>query len=91
MIAHFLHFDLDLVQSVSFPPDPNHSDAEFSVCFERGGKIAKTSDRKCQPNTIAGRSVVSFDESITIAATLYKTPQGDYLVRTASSIRSFSS
>jgi hypothetical protein len=75
------------VQSVSFPLDANHADAEFSVCFERGGKIAKTSDKKCQLSSTNGQSVVSFDESITIAATMYKTPQGDYLVRSRLSLR----
>lgn len=68
-----------LVQSVTFPADSAHKESEYSVCFERGGKIAKTSDKKCQVHS-DGRFIVYFDESITIAATMYKNPQGEFLV-----------
>jgi hypothetical protein len=65
---------------VSFPKDiSDHPDSDYSLCFERGGKVAKTSEKKCQ-STSDGRYVVVFDESITISATMYKTPQGEYLV-----------
>lgn len=70
------------VQSVSFPKDTSdHLDSDYSLCFERGGKVAKTSEYKCSESSAGdGRYVVDFDESITISATMYQTPQGDYLV-----------
>ena len=53
--------------------------SEISVCFERGGKIASTTDR---PIVVYNDNYeVIFNETLSLVVTMYKTTTNEYQVR----------
>lgn len=55
------------------------SSALLSVCFERGGKMASSSDHKSESPTNS-KYVFDINETLSVVATLYKESTGGYQV-----------
>jgi hypothetical protein len=64
-------FSCSAVKKINFPHSGDlETDSEFSVCFERGGKIAASGDRPLY-RTLDGSMEVMVNESLSLVVTMY--------------------
>jgi hypothetical protein len=72
------------VQKATLPSPCNiPTDAEISICFERGGKVAKSKNYFIVINSDKS-GVINFEESLSLVATMYKNNDGVYMVTSSS-------